>query len=353
MSKKALLIFSGHNQRAVLALCRSLSQRSVLFYLIASTEDDTILNTKWREYVVFIRKDKNVNIELFRDIRKSFNADTETIYVPTTEYINNFVLENREKLEEIGLSFSLVTKEIYNELTSKEKSIHLVESICGLSAPEKQQWNNVFAPCVFKPIENINKTGSAYPILCFREDELKEVKEKLDPQRWFVQKYVSGQSLYLCGYLAKNGDYKSYWQVNLIQQPNGKSMVLAKGGDNPGVDEAAFFKGLFEFGYFGPVMMEIIQTQDNELFYIEINPRFWGPLQLGVDICPEMIDLFVRDYGFQRVNKSNDFKCKDNWYSWKEGSDVPNCKLYPAAKIYSKDFLQEKINQFDVNNRDL
>jgi hypothetical protein len=148
-------------------------------------------------------------------------------------------------------------------------------------------WEQVHAPCVFKPKRNISNGVVLYPILCFDEQDVCDAVARLNADEWFIQRYVEGQSHYLCGYISRDGTYRAYWQTNLMQQPEGKSIVLARIGANPGVDEESFFSGLARQGYFGPVMMEIIEEATGKLNYIEINPRFWGPLQLAVDACPE------------------------------------------------------------------
>ena len=91
MQERAFLIFSGHNDRAVLALCRFFSQRQLPFVIAASTEQDYIFQTPWADRVKMVRGDKTVNISLFQTICHTL-PNTALIYCPTTEYINHFIL---------------------------------------------------------------------------------------------------------------------------------------------------------------------------------------------------------------------------------------------------------------------
>ncbi len=196
-----------------------------------------------------------------------------------------------------------------------------------------------------------------YPVLCFDPQEVERMRGSLDPRTWLAQAYVVGQSHYLCGYLSSQGRFAFYWQTNLIQQPGGKSIVLAKTGQNPGLDEGKFFSSLAKKGYRGPLMMEIIQTSDRSLFFIEINPRFWGPLQLGVDACPGMIDLYLEDAGLHTdlpPAPSMYATPTDRivWYAWKKGAQAPSCHLYPAAREISGQELPALLTAHDVYNRD-
>jgi hypothetical protein len=348
---KAFLIFTGYNDRAVVAICRALAQREISFKLIAASDSDAILRTCWANSVAWVRKDRQVNMSLFEQVRLAVREDTDLVYCPTTEFINNFVLYNREALKAMGIHVLLPLADVYFQMTNKNQSVCLAKSLFSLSSPRRLEWEQATAPCVFKPNRNVSEGKIHYPILCFSQNEVVQVKKQLNPDRWFVQEYILGQSHYLCGYLSINGEYRSYWQTNLVQQPNGKSIVLARTGDNPGLDEGLFFKKLSQFRYFGPVMIELIEDTGGHLYFIEINPRFWGPLQLAVDACPEIFDLYAKDSGFPDFKRQN-FSNKQStpyWYAWQHGfSRQLGCRFYPAADTYSDIELQGLFEKHDV-----
>ena len=58
LNQKAFLIFSGYNQRAVVAFCREATSLKVPFCIIAKSEEDTILKTIYKEQVFAIRSEK-------------------------------------------------------------------------------------------------------------------------------------------------------------------------------------------------------------------------------------------------------------------------------------------------------
>lgn len=352
---RAFLIFTGHNDRAVVALCRALSQREIPFKLVASSDSDPILRTRWADEVVLIRNDHQVNMSLFEQAHLAAGSDLELVYCPTTEFINSFVLGNREALSAMRVHVLLPSSDLYFQMTNKSQSVFLAESLCGLTTPRYLSWEQVTAPCVFKPNRNVLDGKVHYPILCFSQDEAVKEKERLNPDSWFVQEYVTGQSRYLCGYLSRNGEYCSYWQTNLVQQPGGKSIVLARTGANPGLDENLFFKELSRLGYSGPVMMELIEDAGGRLHFIEINPRFWGPLQLAADACPGLFDLYARDSGFYDF-KSQDFSKNQPgsfWYAWQYGYESqPGCRFYPAADGLDEQELRDLFEKHDVYGRE-
>ena len=56
---KYIILFSGYNQRAVIAFLRTLTQNHVDNYIIfAASEKDSILKTEYRSRVFVIRKNK-------------------------------------------------------------------------------------------------------------------------------------------------------------------------------------------------------------------------------------------------------------------------------------------------------
>jgi hypothetical protein len=353
MVSKGFVIFSGHNDRAVVALCRAFFARDIPLFLVASSDSDPVFKTHWASYVVLVRSGRQVDLPLFEAVRRAVPERIGLIYCPTTEFINAFVLENRHILQGIGIDVMLPPANVYARLSSKRESPGLVKSICGIDSPPPLAWSEAVPPCVFKPISNVSGDVVHYPILCFTERDVLSASDRLSASEWFVQRYVEGQSYYLCGYLSRNGSFFSYWQTNLLQQPNGKSIVLARTGSNPGLDENNFFDGLAEIGYFGPVMMEVIAEPGSVLNYIEINPRFWGPLQLGVDACPKMMDLYVFDAGFScsLVSKTPVGSGGEHWYSWSKGAQVPQCRIYPAAAGLSEIDLNNLLVQWDVYAR--
>lgn len=51
-----IIVFSGYNQRAVIAFLRTLENNKLRYSIIACGEQDTIFKTSYRKAVVYIRK---------------------------------------------------------------------------------------------------------------------------------------------------------------------------------------------------------------------------------------------------------------------------------------------------------
>ncbi|GGK73219.1 hypothetical protein GCM10007941_24050 [Amphritea balenae] len=347
------MLFSGHNDRAVIALCRYFSQCDIPFVIVASGREDLIFKTDWSDRVVICRVDRKLDIGLFKSIRLASNISSpdELIICQTSEYLNQYLLGSSSELSFIGINSFMPDVDGYMKLTNKESSRRIIDSILGLSFPEVMDFKKINTPCVFKPKKNIIDGVVLYPRICFSESEAKDVCQSINKEDWFVETYVNGQSYYLCGYLSRSGFFKSYWQTNLMQQPDGKSIVFAKIGKNPGVNVNKLFQNIYEEGYFGPFMMEVIKGESNNLYFVEINPRFWGPLQLCVDFYPEVLKLFLEDLGFDEVpnlNVNREINYDGGLYSWYFGSRGENIKKYPELMELPLDEIEELLKKNDV-----
>lgn len=325
-ARPVFLLFSGHNERAVLALCRYFTRAGLGFAIVAAGPDDAIYRTAYRSRVVYERSDPSVGVALLRRIVGL--AAAPLVYVPTTEFINHFVLRHRAELAGAGLHVGLPAREVYERLTGKLASQALMDGIAGVRLPARLPMQDLRAPCVLKPCENLHGDRVAYPLLCDTPQSLDAALAGLDGATWFAQEYLRGQSYYLCAYLCRDGRRAAFWQENLMQQADGKSIVLARTGDNPGIDADALFARLHAIGYHGPLMVEFI-CDERGLHYIETNPRFWGPLQLALDACPALLELFVLEHGAMPGRALP--PSGTSYYAWSHGARRPGTRLLPAG----------------------
>lgn len=342
------VIFSGHNDRAVVALCRYFTSIDQMFILVARDAQDIVYQTSWVGNVIIQRDNSTLNIHLMSKIAHDVNLrGLIPSLCPTSEFLNNFALNNREEMKSQGWHFVFPSIDVYASLSNKSRSPLVIESLIDLQAPSSFREDDWQAPCVFKPNVNVSEGRVLYPRFCKTSDELISFKNSTDFNYWFCQEWIDGQSLYFCCYLDKWGDWSGFWQENLLQQPDGKSMVLARTCENPGVDTSKLMSGLYEMGYRGPFMMEVIQDAEKKLFFIEINPRFWGPLDLARRACSELLHRYISDMnGVRMAMKSHDnVLCL---YAWAYGARLTPLKIYPAAKYYSFKQIQSLLESNDV-----
>ncbi|WP_416560852.1 hypothetical protein ACHEXL_04630 [Limnohabitans sp. yimb22184] len=332
MLNACAVLFSGHNERAIVTLCRFFHAHNIPFVIVASSKDDAIFQTHWRAQIAMVREGASLTMALMSQVAHVLQSRMKyPVFCPTSEFLNQFVLANRQAMIDVGWHCTLPPAELYCLLSNKSSSPACIEQLIGLRMPAEQKYDAWAPPCVLKPKSNVVKGKVLYPVLCRDSQALAIAREGLDTTQWFAQEWIDGQSIYLCAYVDQSGGYDSYWQINLLQQPHGKSMVLACTGENPGVDVGLLMRGLHRLGYRGPFMMEIIRDTNGQLYFIEVNPRFWGPLNLSLNASPALLHRFAVDAGLVPQMHTMPQSAEGIfWYAWAYGAQVDACRTYPA-----------------------
>lgn len=296
--EKSFLVFSGGNDRAVLGFLRALRLCDERACIVARTHDDRILRTRYRRDVQWIRPDHSLDLEIFAECvqRAREKADSRTLVVlPSTEYFNAFLLKHRAEIERMDCEIPLVDVSIYNRFTGKRSSTDFFAAT-GLSVP--REWKDPAAmplPAVAKPLRNVSRDRqSLYPVLLETPAQLTAFQRQANTDEYFFQEYVSGDSLYLLMHLTRNDGQALTWsQRNLLQQPEGKSMLLAEPANFHRSDTAArLVQALRDGGFHGLGMIEVIRTPERDVF-IEMNPRIWGPVQFCLDQQQPLLQAFI------------------------------------------------------------
>ena len=86
---------------------------------------------------------------------------------------------------------------------------------------------------------------------------------------------------------------------------------------------------------------------------IEANPRFWGPFQLVVDCCTNLIETFLMEYGFDAA-KMDSVNSEANYFWF--GGIVQDMKKKNklAYHNYSEELLLSNLKEwlsYDLYNR--
>lgn len=300
--KNTPIIISGWNVRAVLAFSRFCSKRNIPIGIVAKGEDDPILLTEYRNNVILKRIRSAIDLDLFTELYSICQSKGyfNPVIVPSTEYLNRLLLENRTEIEHIGFQIPLCSESLYSQLSDKK----LFEDTCrlyGISVPEV--YDSITPeriPFVIKPKSYFSQgkfiTEKPKPILC--KEDFERVKS-LDFSNSYVQEFIGGYSYYLLCYFSEDGNYSVYSQENLIQQHDGLSIVGAK-SSNIHLDQRAnkYVEMLKDLRYHGLIMIEI-RDYKGEFYMIEANPRLWGPSQLILDSNMDLFDRFACDNSMQ------------------------------------------------------
>ena len=301
--KQAVLIFSGYNQRAVIALCRVLRSNRIDFGIVAASRADPVFQTVYADAVIGLREVKSLDADdMIRQVRHARQAlGAGRLFVaPTTEALNRFLLLQRQQFEQAGCVIPLVDAALYGQLSDKLAFTRLCEEN-GIRVPRRVGLHDGDFPLVAKPrcYASHDDGRALYPAILHNAGELERFLRDNDETQYFWQEYVRGRSYYLLYHLARDGQVLAFSQENLLQQPGGKSIVAAQSSrvhTEPVSD--AFVRLFRKIGYHGLVMVEI-KAGDEGYCMIEANPRLWGPSQLFVDAGCPLLENYLADYGFE------------------------------------------------------
>jgi predicted ATP-grasp superfamily ATP-dependent carboligase len=303
MDKKAILVFSGYNFRAVIAFCRFARTNGIRFHIVACGKDDPVWLTDLASDVVITRHDHQLNAENFISLCIGVKASEELDQIdvlPSSEYLNRFLLRYRLEFASHGISVPLCDEAIYQTLSDKLSFAKLCR-IHGLDTPRNLRPEEISTyPVVIKPNEYFKRDGSVQfkPLIVPDRDTHQHLLRGLNIQEVHHQEFVQGSSHYLLFYVSKCGNHVVFSQQNLIQQSHGGSIVAARASvlhQTPIAD--AYLQFLIHIGFYGLIMIEL-RSMEGRHVMIEANPRLWGPSQLFVDLNVPIFTRFVEELGY-------------------------------------------------------
>jgi predicted ATP-grasp superfamily ATP-dependent carboligase len=341
---KLVTIFSGYNDRAVVSFLRTLEKNKIDYAIIARDKKDLIFKTVYSDKIVLIRQNRYLDLDLISQyikiIRNKLRV-AQCFIAPSTEALNRFLQKERAELEKMNVIVPLVDADTYVSVSDKK----MFGEICrknGILVPnEYESIADTTFPFVAKPRKYITPNGSIYtPLLIFNDKQKLSFLEECDPSDFYFQEYVEGRSIYLLYYFHRNGRLFKFSQENIIQQPDGKSIVAAVSSDFHNTAESVKYEQLFRrIGFYGLVMVELKANEEGNLM-IEANPRFWGPSQLFVDAGMNFFEAFLHDYDFMNIAPTfrNPQKTKYFWFGGVQNTYHYNKKL-SFHKRTEMDFL--------------
>ncbi|WP_157957038.1 hypothetical protein [Salinicola salarius] len=348
--KKILLIFTGFNQRAAIAFLRCAAKSKVNFRIVSCGDDDPINTTTYLDRIIYRRRHKGLDIELMRGIREAVlrqDGLCKIVLLPTSEYLNRFLLQNRGELEELGYIIPLVDRILYESLSDKESFSQICRSF-NIEVPKEMSVYKLGSTFVAKP-RTYRESLSAKPIspvLVNSEEKRKEFFDNYNLDSFYFQEYLIGESVYLLYYFAR-GQVLKFSQKNILQQPDGKSILAAEPSTFHMSEYSKIYeKMLLDLGFQGLVMVEV-KLNESGCYMIEANPRLWGPSQLLVDNNVGFFEAFIQDWcGAYSFYKPRDYACKQKKYFWFGGL----CQTLRENKFPVRCATGQSEKMFEVND---
>lgn len=351
MDKRAILVFSGYNFRAVVAFCRFAKTNGIRFHIVACDKDDPVWLTDYASDVVATRQDRQLSYDKFlllcSGVKKSEGIDRIDV-LPSSEYLNRFILRHRAELANNGISVPLCDEALYRRLSDKLSFAELCRTR-GLDTPRNLSLDEVSSyPVVIKPNEYFSGDGSVQfkPLIVPDSDTHQRLLRDLKIHEIHHQEFVRGYSNYLLFYVSNYGNHVVFSQQNLVQQSHGGSIIAARTSDlhqHPIAD--AYLRLLLDIGFNGLIMIELRSMNERHVM-IEANPRLWGPSQLFVDSNVPIFTRFVEELGYHPGTDTVPKPHHPDRYFWNAGliSDRRSGNT-PAFHQYSPD---EFVNDYAI-----
>ena len=303
-SKSFLLVWWVTNTRAAAVLVqRALETRVPVAIVVAP--DSPPLGVRAINEAHVIRTDS------IPSLRKDFESIIERVFdstrasslivAPTSEFLTDF-------LDGHSVSKSLIINPVraiktYREISSKRFQADFFGNSPVGKSPLDVDTDHSESDFVAKPFFNVYGDATLKPFLV--NDDASRSKFESSKDLFFAQENISPPSFYVCGYRASDGKIVSYVQKNIAQAKNGGSMALAT--ISTGLQESQLENvarnAVIELDFFGPFMFEFRGSPPR---FIELNPRFWGPLILDQASGLIAVDAFLRDWflGFSSEEES-------------------------------------------------
>jgi len=290
-----IMLLSGFNQRAVIAFCRFAFERNINFYIVAKDNSDTIFLSRYSNYVIDTRRNSRLSLDDFKEWRNKISVDRLMI-LPSTEYLNRFLLKNRRPLEENGYVIPLCDEELYSEISDKYSFGRLCVKY-GIDVPREYAEIQEY-PVIAKPKRYCSLDGRIEkPLIVYSSLQRENFLRSHKAEDFYFQEFVAGKSVYLLLYFSRGGEVSAYSQENLIQQDQGLSIIAAISSMYHLEPICGQFKKMFiDRGFSGLVMVEV-KAANGRYYMIEANPRLWGPSQLIIDAGMDLFHRFLFDYG--------------------------------------------------------
>ncbi len=224
--------------------------------------------------------------------------------LPSEEYWLRIILANREVLNEKGIRVRCPEAAIYERVSNKGSFAELCLKH-GLEVPRDCHFPESFSfPFVVKA-HKLEKSANVleFPFLVENQKAFKLLqKMSIDPSKHFCQQLIIGPSYYYCAFYERGEVLLSISQINLCQEPGGKSVIKARPASLPDEITGQIDSIFANLEWDGVMMFEIKQDLSTDKFYaIECNPRLWGPSMLcidnGVDIFSPLCYLPPKELG--------------------------------------------------------
>jgi predicted ATP-grasp superfamily ATP-dependent carboligase len=295
-SPNVLILDGAH--RSALAATRSLGEKGI--HVVVGGEQVTTLAGRSRycsERLTYPSPARNPK-QFIQVILEEIRRREIEVLLPMTEITTSLVLQERARFHEVRIPFA--SFELFNRLADKWQVMELARNL-GIAIPATHFVKNrddlervcreIDFPAVLKPFRSRiwceNRWFESSVTYANSPQELRNAVRShhcFAHHPFLVQQLIRGQG-YGVFTLYDQGKPTVFFAHRRLREkpPSGGVSVLSESVEmNPLAFRAA--KTILDHvGWHGVVMVEFKVADDGTPYLMEINPRFWGSLQLAID----------------------------------------------------------------------
>src|SRR5712664_1838345 len=367
------------NTRSALAATRSLGRRGVHVVVADQTERSLSSASKYCSES-FAYPSPAGDLEGFlATVKAECSRRGIKVIFPMSEISTANVVKHREQVAPLKVPF--VGIDTFDALTNKWKLLKLAQQL-NLSIPKTQFVREISSlgalyqvlkfPVVLKPYRSrIWSHGRWICTSVQYADSAEELKEIAAQHEYFnrhpflIQEYISGEAQGIFA-LYDHGKPVSFFAHRRLRErpPSGGVSVLSESIEpNPEAQKTA--RAILDYvGWHGVAMVEFKVSAKGAPYFMEVNGRFWGSLQLAIDAgvdFPWLVYQMATGRDLDRVNGyTTGVRCR-----WLLGDLARLCRVLvsngssPRLPRFGKvqsvlQFLNffEKASKYEVNRWD-
>lgn len=293
---RRVLVLDGES-RSALAVTRSLGRSGAAVVAGTATSHNLAAASKYALRAVRYASPESDQPRFIEDLQSLCREHRITDLLPLSEIALGTILRHRERFAEVSLPY--VNRETYELAVDKHRLAQIAVSL-GLHAPASiycagaahidEIVGEIVYPAVLKPVKSRVEDGGTWLVtqVQYARDEA-ELRSRLasHPQYRFpfmVQQFIEGEGKGVF-FLYDRGRELARFSHRRIREkpPTGGVSVLSVSERASDVLFADAAKLLDHLSWHGVAMVEFKVTAQGVPYLMEINPRFWGSLQLAID----------------------------------------------------------------------
>jgi len=347
---KKVLILDAH-LRAALASIRSLGKKDITIDCASEKEFPIGFFSKYcKKRIIF--HDPNLHPKIFiKDLINTLRKDNYDCVIAFSTPSAFLLAKHREMLSKYT-NVSSPNFDVFLQAYDKKNVIEKAMKH-GIACPKTYDFDTLKNndKCISQVVIKPRKQHGAGIFICSSIKEFPEYYKKMSEAfgPCYVQEFIpNGGELGVYILLSNKSELKAVTLQRRIRSisPNGGISTFRETIKYNSQLVDISLKILQSINWVGPAMVEFrIDAKDNIPKFIEINPRFWGSLQLSIKAGVDFPHLLYKMLTEGNIEPQLDYKenVQCRWFF----GDLTNFRLTPNKIKNLRDFLKFKTN-YDV-----